>query len=370
MTVVSIVVPVYNVEEFLSQCLDSLINQSYLNIEIICVNDGSTDSSLKIIEKYSKKDTRVKIISQTNRGLSGARNTGIENAIGEYVGFIDSDDWCHPDMIKTMLGMIKETQVDFVMCGIGLYDQKKGEYFRSDFWEIAGINKEYDGQILTQKDILEFLFDIPINSVNKLFSKKFLIEKQLKFVEKILYEDQNFFTDVAFAMNNCSFTRAPLYIYRINRFDSIMNKKALKEIDDYLLFLSYRLEKYQQKGMTAEQESRFWLYAITFFDEMLERVCESNKKDSFLKISCFFEKISTEALKYILKSANFFIREKVGNYKKAATYEEFLHSSMIVWYGPLRRVIKADRIKYYLLGFSVYEIRLDGGKRFLKFIKF
>ena len=89
---ISIVVPVYNVEEYLSRCLDSIINQTYKNIEIICVNDGSTDNSLKILTTYSELDYRIKIISQENQGLSEARNIGIKNSSGEYIGFIDSDD--------------------------------------------------------------------------------------------------------------------------------------------------------------------------------------------------------------------------------------------------------------------------------------
>lgn len=90
---ISIIVPIYNVETYLSQCLDSLINQTYRDIEIICVNDGATDGSLKILEEHAAKDDRIKIINQPNQGLSGARNTGIKEAKGEWTMFVDSDDW-------------------------------------------------------------------------------------------------------------------------------------------------------------------------------------------------------------------------------------------------------------------------------------
>lgn len=90
---ISIIVPVYNTEQYLSKCLDSLINQTYKNIEIICVNDGSTDNSADILNEYDKKDKRVRMISQKNCGLSATRNTGLKNCCGEYVMFLDSDDW-------------------------------------------------------------------------------------------------------------------------------------------------------------------------------------------------------------------------------------------------------------------------------------
>ncbi len=92
-SMISVIVPVYNVEKYLSKCLDSIINQTYQNLEIICVDDGSTDSSPMILEEYAKKDSRIKIITRQNGGLSAARNTGVKNATGEFVSFVDSDDW-------------------------------------------------------------------------------------------------------------------------------------------------------------------------------------------------------------------------------------------------------------------------------------
>ena len=92
MTKISIIVPVYNVEKYLKECLDSLINQTLEDIEIICINDGSTDNSLAILEEYQKKDSRIKVFSQKNQGVSAARNLGIEKATGEYLTFLDSDD--------------------------------------------------------------------------------------------------------------------------------------------------------------------------------------------------------------------------------------------------------------------------------------
>ena len=112
---VSIIVPVYNVERYIEKCLGSLINQSYKNIEIICVNDGSPDNSRDIIESLMKSDGRIRLIDQQNQGLSGARNTGLDAAQGEYVMFLDSDDWIDPETCETAVDEIKKENAQLVM---------------------------------------------------------------------------------------------------------------------------------------------------------------------------------------------------------------------------------------------------------------
>lgn len=113
---VSIIIPIYNVEQYLAQCLDSVINQTYKNIEIICVNDCSLDNSFRILDEYSKNDKRIKIINRENNGgLSAARNTGLDNASGKYIYFLDSDDWIDLDYIEKMLNAAIKNDVEVVL---------------------------------------------------------------------------------------------------------------------------------------------------------------------------------------------------------------------------------------------------------------
>lgn len=112
---ISIIVPVYNVEAYLSQCLDSLINQTYQNLEIICVNDGSTDGSLEILQQYADRDKRIKLITRENRGISVSRNEALENASGEYVMFVDSDDWINEQTCEKALYAIQANDCDLVL---------------------------------------------------------------------------------------------------------------------------------------------------------------------------------------------------------------------------------------------------------------
>ena len=113
---ISVVVPVYNVEKYLRKCIDSIINQTYKNLEIILVDDGSPDKCGEICDEYAKKDNRVKVIHKKNAGVSSARNDGIDNATGEYIIFVDSDDWLEDNAIEIMVDKLNEYDYDCVFC--------------------------------------------------------------------------------------------------------------------------------------------------------------------------------------------------------------------------------------------------------------
>lgn len=159
---VSVIVPVYNVEQYLEQCIKSIVNQTYHNLEIILVNDGSTDGSGTICEQYRKKDHRIQVIHQENRGLSGARNAGMDVFSGEYIMFIDSDDFVDHEIVEVMLREALENKLDIVLCGTVLCDQSGNKmsssaiarseiytedlfhpFFRSDYYSVSAWGKLY-----------------------------------------------------------------------------------------------------------------------------------------------------------------------------------------------------------------------------------
>lgn len=162
-TLISIIVPVYNVEDYVRKCLDSIINQTYKNIEIIIVNDGSTDNSLKICKEYSKKDNRIILIDQNNQGLSSARNNGIKKSHGQYIGFVDSDDVISPYMYEYLYKAIKEDNSNISICDYTNFDKKEPSF-----------DKEYTNYKLTNIEALqELMIDKKITNyaVNKLYLK-------------------------------------------------------------------------------------------------------------------------------------------------------------------------------------------------------
>lgn len=162
---ISIIIPVYNAEKFLERCLSSVLGQTYENIEVIAVNDGSTDHSLKIMQQYADKDTRIKIISQENAGVSAARNAGLEICEGEFIIFIDSDDWIESNMLEILLRNLQANRADISCCQ---YDHGDVNIDRCEMWN-------------RNEAIKRFLIHKQLNGslVNKVFSRKSISGKRL-----------------------------------------------------------------------------------------------------------------------------------------------------------------------------------------------
>lgn len=161
---ISVIVPIYNMEKYLKKCVDSILNQTYSNLEIILVDDGSTDSSTKICDEYIKVDSRIKVFHKENGGLSDAKNFGLSKANGKYVAFVDSDDWIETNMYEDMYYKLKETESNIVICGrfIDYEDGKREEWYNKN--EIT-MNRE---QSLIY---LNSFYNFDMSSCDKLYEK-------------------------------------------------------------------------------------------------------------------------------------------------------------------------------------------------------
>ena len=165
---VSIIIPVYNTAKFLPRCLNSVQNQTYKNLEIILINDGSTDNSLTIAEDYAKKDPRIKIITQKNQGLSAARNTGLKNATGDFITFVDSDDEIKSEMIEELLDAIETTSANIAACSFSeSFPNGKTKSFNHNYPK-----KVYDTENALKAMLREVGFNV--TATIKLFSKNTL----------------------------------------------------------------------------------------------------------------------------------------------------------------------------------------------------
>lgn len=215
---ISIVVPVYNAEKYLKRCLESIINQTYKSIEIICVNDGSTDNSLKILREYESIDSRIIVIDKTNQGVSKARNEALKQSKGAYITFVDSDDWIELDMIETLYNTLIEKNVDVV----------RGNYINNYNCECGVKNKGLNGlenQLLYTNEIdfskiviSKFLNGkLPCYIVLLMIKRDCIFEKNLKFKEDIcLMEDTIFYIELLNNVNSIYFLDKPLYHYYLN----------------------------------------------------------------------------------------------------------------------------------------------------------
>ena len=219
MAKVSIIIPVYNTEKHLKECLNSVINQTLKDIEIICVNDGSTDNSSKILEEYAQKDERIKVINQENKGLSGARNTGLRYITSEYCYFLDSDDYIEPNLLKTACSIFNNNDADYICFGSELFVEGDNiiqeippmqEYLRIKFKGNRKVN-----------------FDIGQNQNihvwNKIFKTSIIKKNNIRFIEGLLYEDIFFTWYYFFLSNRIYFEPRIFHHYRVHS-NSIMEK--------------------------------------------------------------------------------------------------------------------------------------------------
>ena len=214
MVKVSVIIPVFNTEKYLNECLDSVINQTLNDIEIICINDGSTDDSLNILESYSTKDKRLKIISQPNKGQGAARNVGLKMSKGEYIYFMDSDDILKSETLKENYDLCQEKNLDLSMFQLINYDDEKNEYYQDHHYNMPTLAESVKDEIFSYKDLGETIFHIAVSPVNKLYNKQFLTNLNVKFPEDVLFEDNIFFWNVFLNANRILFIQKHYYIRR------------------------------------------------------------------------------------------------------------------------------------------------------------
>lgn len=227
---VSIIVPVYGVEKYIDKCLDSLVKQSLKEIEVIVVNDGTKDNSQKIIDKYVKKyPDKIKSFIKENGGQGSARNYGLEKVSGEYIGYVDSDDFIEKDMYKKLYNKAKEKDYDIVVCG---------NYNVSEDYQ----NKNVDVFINNYNTDLENIFFGKMAVWNKIYKRDILIKNKLEFKEKVWYEDLAFTLKAIMNSNTFAFIDEPLYDYLIREGSTMNNsnvQRNLEILDAFNDILSY-----------------------------------------------------------------------------------------------------------------------------------
>ena len=212
---ISVVLPVYNVANYLRKCLDSLVHQTFKDFEVICVNDGSTDLSLSILEGYALSDSRFKIISQDNQGLSGARNTGIKEVKGDYILFVDSDDWLKENALELLYNHVKGFDSDITMFKFKYFDEDSGEFSEGPNSNLEIIDSSFYTGNFNYMDVMDIIFKISHAPFNKLYKTSFLNDLDAKFLYGSYYEDLEFFYKVFLKAKKVSVLPEYLYFYRI-----------------------------------------------------------------------------------------------------------------------------------------------------------
>lgn len=249
---ISIIIPVYNGEKFICECLDSVIYQSLNEIEIICINDGSTDNTLNILNKYAFKDNRIKIITTENNGPEHARNLAMKEVKGEYVLFVDADDYIELDSCKLLYSRAKSDDLDMLFFQLTNYIESSGNLVNTDLYNHKCFidNGVTESTVFDNSTFKDCLFKIPVCPVSKLYKTEFLRENNLNFPENMIFEDNLLFYESYFKGNHFGFLKEHLY-YRRRHKDSTtqsFNKKFfdIVKVTNLMLDLFKKLDKYDE----------------------------------------------------------------------------------------------------------------------------
>ena len=257
---VSVIIPIYNTAEYLPQCLESVMNQTLRELEIICINDGSTDGSPQILAEYALKDERIRVIHKENGGLVAARKTGVLAAKGTYLAFVDSDDWIEPDMYASLYQIAEERQVDMVTCGFfleGNYTTIHMDTVPQGKYEEQGMYELRDKAIY---NLAEHSSGLKASLCYKLFQKELIQGTQCKIPDEItMAEDKMCLLTTLLKCRSVYVCHRPFYHYRI-RANSMVNSGS----EEYLLkvYAVYKYLKglYQDAHFTKDMRRQAEIY--------------------------------------------------------------------------------------------------------------
>ena len=231
---VSIILPVYNVAPYLRQSLDSIIAQTLSDIEIICVDDGSTDESGKILDEYKEKDARIKVIHKKNAGTGAARNDGLRIATGECIGFVDPDDWILPNMYERLYNILQDKELDIVMFTPDVFNDQTQKHEGFLYFQDSNFPKFLDDKIFNKDDISPFSY--PMCVWNKLYRKKLFDDNNIDFAEGLDFEDHKVIFKSLFTAKRIYFIREKLYVYRHSRQGSILSDNDTRMFDHIKIY--------------------------------------------------------------------------------------------------------------------------------------
>lgn len=267
---VSVIISVYNVEKYLAECLDSVVNQTLKDIEIICVDDGSPDRSIVILNEYAARDERIKIIRQENKGLPAARNAGLRVASGDYVYFVDSDDIIKSDALEKLYAFALENQTDIVLFNADLLiDDHYTKYNANKFLRFQDYPNTLSGPHMFAAMQQHNEYYVPVWI--QFYSKAFLTDNKLSFNESLrLYEDNLFSFECMCCAERVKYFNEVLYTYRI-RAGSLIHTHDEIGFERYYSRYRIYVEMYRyvcQTGKTGNRYSCLWKYIYTCFDKV------------------------------------------------------------------------------------------------------
>ena len=332
---ISVIVPVYNTEKYIHECISSIINQTFKDIEVICIDDGSTDNSLNILNDFAKRDSRINVVHQDNMGISKTRNVGLSLAKGEYVTFMDSDDYFELTALEECYSIAEKLSLDFLIFKLLNFDNETGEKIYKKNFEMKHLRDKVGDNVFNYRDVMEYFFRISPTTAGKFYRREFLSD--LRYVEGLIFEDNPFFIKAFLKADRVYFYDKHLYHRRL-RTDSITHS--------FHHAFSDCIEIYEIIAKIIEDNG--------FYDILKEEILRNRCKDIFNRFSQVEEEYKVDFFDKI--QANFSkIRDKVEN---DHTIENSDEKTRVIFYSAL----EAQSGKEFELMVNNYKLNVKNEK--------
>lgn len=275
MAEISVIVPVYQVEKYISECIESVLAQTFTDFELILVDDGSTDNSGKICDLYAKKDNRIKVIHKENGGLSDARNKGLENASGKYFMFVDSDDYIAPNMAECLYKNISESRADIAVCNYRyVFEDSKKDFSTENKAEIL------DGKEIFYNRKNERNYGFWTVAWNKLYKAEALENIRFRFGK---YHEDEFWANDIYQMDIKVVTVAECLYYYRQRGNSIMSNQNIKKCFDLIEAFDERISIYLRQEKYSDQAYKVLIYSLEHLNESKKLINNEEDKRRFTR---------------------------------------------------------------------------------------
>ncbi|OWT33186.1 hypothetical protein BGI41_03750 [Methanobrevibacter sp. 87.7] len=283
---VTVIISVYNEEKYLKKALNTILNQSLKDIEVICINDKSSDKSLEIMKEYSNKDERIVLINnKENLGLGLSRNNALKIAKGEYIGFVDGDDWIKKDCLENVYNHSKKLNTDITMFQMTNYNNEDGSFHENTWSNLDELSDEYDNKVFDGSKTKNFLFKLPVSACQKIYKRSFLENIDAKFPVGIYFEDNPFFYYVWLKAKRISIIKKHYYIRRVHS-ESITGSCDKKFFDIipsgielFKIFIKNNFYKDYKKDLINYRIDAYRLTVKCLDDDLLEEFYNLSKEE-------------------------------------------------------------------------------------------
>ena len=338
MVKVSVIIPVYNAEKYLNESINGILNQTLDDLEVLCVDDGSADNSLEILREFERKDNRVKVFHQENKGGGAARNLAIPHATGEYIYFMDADDEIKQNALKECYDIAEEKNVDFLIFQAINYAEDTKEYYESSDYSMEELADAVGEKVFSHEDIGELIFKMSVTPWCKFYNKDFVINSGAKFAEGLIFHDNIFFWDILLQAKRICFYRKILYIRR--RHSASSTGAGDKRFFNTLIINNWITQIFIDNGVFDRYAHRLYNRKLNLVLQRYLNIQEQYKEEFFHKIKEDFSKMLDDERYDDFKSC-LWPREKIF-YNCVIDYDDFERFDLVL----SNELLKYENNKY------------------------